>query len=219
MMDIEYTGPTRYDYGDSDSETDTASTPAPIQPFVFRLKPLATPPTTLLIDLLPATSKEPYASARKIGTVYAPCTQPQQSPLSGLQANASLSHIVESSPGVVRVLASNQVPLDLQHRWAETVIGRLNPKRVVLVDRLEVAGEFRSPAVLASQVIVGLAAAVLNYADIRGIACVHVRGKGSVRDEDLDTLFGEYKAAAAAAAASEQDSCNIKHETSTSLYL
>ncbi|KAJ1818306.1 hypothetical protein LPJ56_001849 [Coemansia sp. RSA 2599] len=225
-MDIEYLGPTRYDFGDSDSEEEYAPSGLSATPatFTLRLLPGVTLSPTLVISLLPWSDKSTSSGlAKKIGTIYAPCIQPnRQMPIGNVVANSALGHIVEGCDGVLYVLASAALPLELQHGWVRTVFEKLGPQRVVVLDELENAGEFGSPAVLASAVIVGLTAAVLNYADTYGIPCRHVRGgNGLVGAADIDAMFTKASSASLGKHTQHAESRGdtIKHEVSTSLYV
>ncbi|KAJ1642907.1 hypothetical protein LPJ64_005284, partial [Coemansia asiatica] len=190
-MDIEYLGPTRYDFGDSDSEEETVSCSLSTAPptFTLRLLPGIASPQTLVISQLPWNEKGSGGLANKVGTIYAPCTQPSRKmPVGNVSTNNALGHVVEGSDGMLYVLADAALPLELQHGWVRAVFAKLNPRRVVVIDELEDTGEFRSPAVLASAVIVGLAAAILNFADTFGIPCRHIRGTNAaiVSAADID---------------------------------
>ncbi|KAJ2464789.1 hypothetical protein GGI03_003027, partial [Coemansia sp. RSA 2337] len=131
--------------------------------------------------------------------------------------------------GLVYVVASPSIPAELQHGWVRAVAEKLSPKRVLLVDALEadlqpVAGfnSYHSPAVLASAVIVGVAAAVLNYADAYGIPCRHLRVSGRPLDrllvrEEVDAQFSSELGSRSALASHMADV--IRHDVSASLYL
>ncbi|KAI9505138.1 hypothetical protein GGI25_000357 [Coemansia spiralis] len=202
-MDLGYEDPiTRYDSSDSEDEASyPVPAPAPLN-FVVRLSPLfGKHADTLVIRLLPLPA-DPNAGASgkiegglapsftQVGVIYAPAAQPKNRlPLGGtsLQTNNALARILQASDGVVHVAASASTSPELQHGWAHAVVAKLNPKRIVLVDALEadmlqrpsanaaLANTYRSPAVLASVIVVGLAAAVLNYADTYCIPSRHVR--------------------------------------------
>ncbi|KAJ2705458.1 hypothetical protein FB645_002441 [Coemansia sp. IMI 203386] len=222
-MEIEYLGPTRYDFGDSDSEDDVSPNNILETPPVFtlRLQPNVVLPTTLVINLQSTNVYCTSGLGTKIGVIYAPCTQPsRQMPIGNTVAtNSALGHIMEIN-GVVYVFANSALPLELQHGWVKTVFERIRPERVVLVDEVLGEAEFRSPAVLASVVIVGLSAAVLNYADTYGVACRHVRGaKKLVGAKDIDELFKENQESAGKRYQQGSYTDTIKHEVSTSLYV
>ncbi|KAJ2582522.1 hypothetical protein GGH95_001485, partial [Coemansia sp. RSA 1836] len=166
-----------------------------------------------------------------IGIAYAPAAQQSSSLAIGnsSQTNSALARILRAADGVVHVVASHTVPAELQHGWVRAVAGRLEPKRLLLVDTLDAdlmsveAGlnSYRSPAVLASAVIVGLAAAVLNYADAYDIPCRHMRISGRppnrlLTREEVDAQFSsEHGSRSAPASAADL----IRHDVSASLYL
>ncbi|KAJ1668348.1 hypothetical protein IW140_000348 [Coemansia sp. RSA 1813] len=142
----------------------------------------------------------------QMGVIYAPVAQPKNKlPLgdaSCVQTNNALARILqEHDSGTMYVVASGATPPEVQHAWIRAVAGNLSLERIVLVDALEVDGmgaslannRYRSPAVLASAIVVGLAAAILNYADTYSVPCRHVRIDGGVAPvlsaEDIDALF------------------------------
>ncbi|KAJ2743510.1 hypothetical protein GGI20_003695 [Coemansia sp. BCRC 34301] len=243
-MDIEYLDPTRYDDCSSDSEEDTTSAPLPKPTYVVRLKPgfAAKEHDTVVISLLqpPALSQlaadggglAASGQYEQIGIAYAPAAQQPSSMAIGnsLQVNNALARILRTADGVVHVMASPTVPAELQHGWVRAVASKLEPKRLLLVDALDNNGlvaveaglnSYRSPAVLASAVIVGLAAAVLNYADACGIPCRHIReGRRLphrlVTREEIDAQFSsEHDIRSAPTCASDM----VPHKISMSLYL
>ncbi|KAJ2067570.1 hypothetical protein GGI08_001315 [Coemansia sp. S2] len=244
-MDIEYLDPTGYDDCSSDSEEDTTATPLSKPTFVVRLKPgytAAGNADTVVISLLPPPSLSPLAATdggglapspqyEQIGVAYAPAAQQPSSLVIGnsLQVNNALARILQTQDGLVYVVASPSIPAELQHGWVRAVAEKLSPKRVLLVDALEadlqpVAGfnSYRSPAVLASAVIVGVAAAVLNYTDSYGIPCRHLRVSGRPLDrllvrEEVDAQFSSELGSHSALASHTADV--ICHDVSASLYL
>ncbi|KAJ2837845.1 hypothetical protein FBU31_001057 [Coemansia sp. 'formosensis'] len=245
-MDVEYLEPTRYDDCSSDSEEDTTATPLATPAFVVRLKPgfsATGKADTLVISLLPPPSLPPPAATgggglapqyEQIGVAYAPAAQQPGSLAIGnsLQVNNALARILRAQDGVVHVVASASIPAELQHGWVRAVAEKLGPKRVLLVDALDAelqpvavsAGlnSYRSPAVLASAVIVGVAAAVLNYADAYDIPCRHLRVSGQLMDhllarEEVDAQFSSELDGRTNLASYSADA--IRHEVSASLYL
>ncbi|KAJ2758523.1 hypothetical protein H4S06_002658, partial [Coemansia sp. BCRC 34490] len=120
--------------------------------------------------------------------------------------NSALARIVQpaaasSADGqasVVYVVASSSTPLTVQHAWIRAVAGKLQPARIVVVDApQDTEGPRNSQAPAA--MVVGLAAAVLNYADTHGVPCRHVRldhaaaplGAPLLQTEEVDALFDE----------------------------
>ncbi|KAJ2866199.1 hypothetical protein GGH94_001730 [Coemansia aciculifera] len=247
-MDIEYLDPTGYDDCSSDSEEDTTATPLTKPAFVVRLKPghsATGNADTVVISLLPPPSLSPLAASdsgglapssqyEQIGVAYAPAAQQPSSLAIGnsLQVNNALARILQTQDGIVHVVTSPSIPAELQHGWVRAIAEKLTPKRVLLVDALDAdlqpvavsAGlnSYRSPAVLASAVIVGLAAAVLNYADAYGISCRHLRVSGRPLDrllirEEVDAQFASEVDSRTAMASYTADV--IRHEVAASLYL
>ncbi|KAJ2491722.1 hypothetical protein IWW37_002046 [Coemansia sp. RSA 2050] len=246
-MDVEYLDPTRYDDCSSDSDEDTAIAPFTKPAFVVRLKPghfTTGNADTVVISLLPPPTISPHTAAdsgglaapshhEQIGVVYAPATQQPSSLAIGnsLQVNSALARILQTKDGVVHVVASPSIPAEVQHGWVRAVAEKLGPKRLLLVDALDAnllpqaastgLSSYRSPAVLASAVIIGLSAAVLNYADTRGIPCRHLRVSGRhlgclLSREEIDVQFasdGGYNALATLT------NDVIRREVAASLYL
>ncbi|KAJ2785091.1 hypothetical protein GGI15_002031 [Coemansia interrupta] len=183
-MDIEYLGPTRYDYGDSDSDSEPADTPrAP--PITVRLKRSLTPPTTLVLS--------PYTPphAQPLGLIHTPVNSPTTHPL-GLTPSMTQSPLFQLTPATMHLSLDPQaIPLDLLHPWVLALCSRVGMRRIVVVSCSNTADQrFRSPAVLAGKVVTGLPAAVMNYADARGIPCRHVVDKEVLlSDQEIDALF------------------------------
>ncbi|KAI7834199.1 hypothetical protein BX661DRAFT_176790 [Kickxella alabastrina] len=212
MMDVEYVGPTRYDYGDSDSDSDDTSISPPSPPkFTVRLSPNYKPthPTTLTISLH-APPKEESTTTKKLGIIYAPCTQANmKSPLGLCSVNASLGQIFQKTPGSVWVWVSRDMPVELHYGWVRALVEKFGldaVRELVVVDDVRV----RRP------VVVGLPAAVMNYADAVGLRCTYVR----------DPMVAAATAAGAGAAVDmlmvgreEVVRDELDHEISTSLYL
>ncbi|KAJ2344747.1 hypothetical protein IWW50_005840 [Coemansia erecta] len=216
-MDVEYLGPTRYDYDTSDSdEASAAPSPTPLS-YVIRLKPTFHSNTdTLVISLLPSTRV-----GEQIGVIYAPAAPPKQMPIfGGMQTNNALARVFWAD-GCVQI-AATQVPVELQFGWIQAVAQRLSPQRIVVVDKDEadVTGmnEFRSPAVLASAIVVGLPAAVLNYAEAFKIPCRHVRVGAhlgvELGRESVDALFDSQQSPHTA-----EYPAALHHDVSASLYV
>ncbi|KAJ2778150.1 hypothetical protein GGI18_004094 [Coemansia linderi] len=246
-MDVEYLDPTRYDDCSSDSEEDTTATPLTKPAFVVRLKPghFGTGSAdTVVISLLPPPTTSPHAASdngglaapshyEKIGVVYAPAAQQPSSLAIGnsLQVNSALARILQTKDGIVHVVANPSIPAELQHGWVRAVAEKLGPKRLLLVDALDTdqlprgasAGlnSYRSPAVLASAVIIGMAAAVLNYADTYSIPCRHLRVNG----QHLSRLLGQEEINEQFASGGDHNAQAvltgdvIRHEVAASLYL
>ncbi|KAJ1841262.1 hypothetical protein LPJ70_004293 [Coemansia sp. RSA 2708] len=212
-MDVEYLGPTRYDYDTSDEEG--AALPSTAPPvFVVRLQPtFQEPADTLVISLVPLA-----AADKQIGVVYSPAPPPKQLPFSGgLQTNNALARVFWAN-GMLQIAATEQ-PTELQFGWIQVVAGRLSPKRIVVVDTdtAMALNEFRSPAVLASKIVLGLPAAVLNYAEAYDIPCRHVRADGQTAmldRETVDRLFASKQAEHAA-----DQLAALRHDVSVSLYV
>ncbi|KAJ2006365.1 hypothetical protein GGI04_001173 [Coemansia thaxteri] len=196
-MDIEYQEPTGYDGYSSDSCEEEEARAAPIPPpvFVVRIKPGCLDDDRqqqqgvgLLVISLDEEGGEDGVGCERIGVVYAPTTSSKQ-PLGGGRAGGRAGgsgegralasifrHPGESGGTAVRVAGSSAMPAELQHGWVRAVCARLRPTRIVVVvgggsGHPWVETAYRSAAVLASAVAVGLAAAVMNYADTYGIPC------------------------------------------------
>ncbi|KAJ2890008.1 hypothetical protein IWW38_004370, partial [Coemansia aciculifera] len=175
-----------------------------------------------------------------IGVAYAPAAQPTggSSDLAignSSQVSSALSRIFlqPTEDSVIHVVASPTVPAELQHGWVRAVAEKLKPKRMLLVDTLDndlataagIGSSYRSPAVLASAVVVGLAAAVLNYADAYGIPCRHMRVSGQLplqllTREQIDAQFSSsdpHASHSVLQASSASDM--LRHDVSASLYL
>ncbi|KAJ1719357.1 hypothetical protein LPJ53_005868 [Coemansia erecta] len=208
-MDIEYLGPTRYDYGDSDSESECESPSTP-PPITVRLKRSIARPTTLVIS--------PHApSGPRVGLVYAPIHSPTH-PLGAHTPSPSLGSVLQTDKSTMHVLVDRTsiMPVELQHAWVRAVCDRLEMQRIVVVDAGDVEGQFRSPGVMAGQVIVGLPAAVMNYADARGIPCRHVRGQRALDTQEIDALFAQQ---AEPDTRDAGDAEALRPEVATSLYV
>ncbi|KAJ1935446.1 hypothetical protein FBU59_005385, partial [Linderina macrospora] len=179
-MSFEYLGPTRYDGSDSEDEQPLTTTTAPASFVVRTTRDLPASPT-VIIDLTQSSTSDQQMTP--LGVIYAP-TPAKQHPLgASLSTSAALSRIVRHSDGTVRVLAHPGLASEMQHGWVRAVLGKLQPKRIVVVDSLlvsaagagsEAAGAYHTPAVLASVLVLGVAAAVVNYAETYGVPCRHV---------------------------------------------
>ncbi|KAJ2379923.1 hypothetical protein GGI05_006480 [Coemansia sp. RSA 2603] len=168
-MDIEYLGPSRNDYGDSDSESEAPEA----LPITVRLRPGVPKPTTLVV------SPHAPASGSKIGVIQLP-TSSSTHPLGGLTATTSQHHILQSTD-TFHVVVSRVVAVELQRAWAQAVCSQVGMRRIVVVD----TGD---QDVQGAPVVVGLAAAVMNYADARGIPCRYVRDS-VVGEQEIEELF------------------------------
>ncbi|KAJ2503468.1 hypothetical protein GGH96_000258 [Coemansia sp. RSA 1972] len=204
-MDVEYLDPCRYDYDTSDDEGAEAGTEPS---FVVRLKPThSVAPSTLVISLVPFEGEQ-------IGVVYSPAQPSKHQPLSNsTQTTSMLARIYWANS--MHVVAASSVSVELQYGWVQKVCAKLSPSRIVVVDD-NVGGqsEFRSPAVLASALVLGLPAAVMNYAEVFGVPCRHVRDSHMQLAETVDALF----------ATKQQDHTRdhldaLDHSVSTSLYV
>ncbi|KAJ2146898.1 hypothetical protein EV180_000566 [Coemansia sp. RSA 518] len=180
-MDVEYLDPCRYDYDTSDDECPTDSTPS----FVVRLKPVhSVPRTTLVISLVP------FNEGEQIGLIYSSAQPPQLQPFSNsTQTTTTLSRIYWAHS--MHVVAATSLPAELQFGWVQKVCEKISPTRIVVVDaKVSGQSEFRSPAVLASALVLGLPAAVMNYAEVFGVPCRHVRDcRMELTAERVDALF------------------------------
>ncbi|KAJ2667156.1 hypothetical protein IW148_000257 [Coemansia sp. RSA 1199] len=204
-MDVEYLDPCRYDYDTSDDESSDAATPPA---FVVRLKPPLSVARTLLISLVPFAGEQ-------IGLVYSPAQPPKHQPLStSTQSTSALSRIFWANS--MHVVVATSLSAELQFGWVRELCAKLSPSRIVVVDAHSGGpNEFRSPAVLASALVVGLPAAVMNYAEAFGVPCRHVRvdGQKALSVEDVDALFASKQQVHAA------DSFMLDHSVPTSLYV
>ncbi|KAJ2653587.1 hypothetical protein IWW40_000281 [Coemansia sp. RSA 1250] len=191
-MDIEYFGPTRYDYDTSDDES--ATEPAAAPSFVVRIVPkFASSSNTLVISLVPFVPSE---HAEQIGVVYSPAAPPKQLPFSGnMQTNNALARVFWAH-NMVQIATCEQ-PAELQFGWIQAVAQKLSPRRIVVVYAdapAHAMNEYRSPAVLASAIILGLPAAAMNYAEAFGVPCRHIRVNGPpaigmLQSDAVDSLF------------------------------
>ncbi|KAJ1948125.1 hypothetical protein EC988_005298 [Linderina pennispora] len=184
-MSFEYLGPTRYDSSDSEDEQPLSRTLAAAS-FIVRTTADLARPETVIIDLTPAASSQ---GTSPVGVVYAPTASAQYPVGSTLATTAGLSRIVQHADGTVRVLANAKLPVELQHGWVRAVLEKLQPQRLVVVDSLTAPGMYCAPAVLASVLVVGVAAAAANYAETYRVEFRHVRRSGGVAAEDVDGLF------------------------------
>ncbi|KAJ2518749.1 hypothetical protein H4217_003115 [Coemansia sp. RSA 1939] len=160
------------------------------------------------------------AEYTQVGVVYAPVAQTRGTrnrnrlPVGDgkcMQTNSALARIVQPTAAtttaassandqapVVYVVASSSTPLTAQHAWIRAVAGKLQPARIVVVDAPEETEGPRNSQAPAAMVV-GLAAAVLNYADTHGVPCRHVRlnhaaapsGAPLLQTEEVDALFDE----------------------------
>ncbi|KAJ1729777.1 hypothetical protein LPJ61_003359 [Coemansia biformis] len=234
-MDFAYESPVRYDHSDSEDD----GTPVPPAPsFVVRLGPAAPARAdTLVISLLPQPAGGGGglgAGHEQVGVVYAPAAPPKQLPLGGAsrQVNNALARVFQADDAVW-VVAGAGMPPELHHGWVRAVAARLPPRRIVVLDALDAdvlaAGTsamntFRSPAVLASEIVVGLAAAVLNYAETAAIPCRHVRVDGRrapppLGPAEISVLFASPPRAPGGQDAAARPEAAIRHDVSTSLYM
>ncbi|KAJ2559531.1 hypothetical protein EV175_000289 [Coemansia sp. RSA 1933] len=202
-MDLGYDEPfTRYGSSSSDSEDEstTAASPVTRNKTVVRLsRAFERRSSTVVISLVPLAG----SGYRQVGVVYAPVSPQGRTKLplgdaKCMQTNGGLARIlVDADDGqTVYVVASGDMPAAVQHAWVRALGGGLSIERIVLVDALDTGGaaadgiKYRSPAVLASTMVVGLAAAILNYADTYGVPCRHVRTDSAVAPAlDIDALF------------------------------
>ncbi|KAJ2157214.1 hypothetical protein GGF46_004659 [Coemansia sp. RSA 552] len=219
---MDYLGPIRCD----DSSDDEAHTAPPTPAFVVRLKPAAVRSAdTLVVSLVPPPT-DGGGLGEAVGVVYAPASVCGQLPLGGsVRTNNALARVFQAAgDSTVRIIASSSMPVELQHGWVKAVAGRLSPKRIVLVDSPASSAEswmnqYRSPAVLAAEIVVGLAAAVINHADMYGIPCRHIRADTfpELGKDKIDALF----AAAGSQAGPEtaDPSAALCREVATSLYV
>ncbi|KAJ2078542.1 hypothetical protein H4R24_004401 [Coemansia sp. RSA 988] len=205
-MDFDYEGPTRYD--NSDSEDEQALVTKPVEPsYVVRIKPTVSAVNgTLVVSLLNGDESGLEASSQ-IGVVYAPAapTKPQQQPVGNatMQVNNALARIFSVGSAIQVVMVSATMPIELQYGWIRAVAKSLRPSRIVVLDALDAGRQsaatsqmnaYRSPAVLASAIVVGLPAAVLNYADTFGLPCCHVRTDDQrqsmlLNEKEINALF------------------------------
>ncbi|KAJ2844780.1 hypothetical protein IWW36_005049, partial [Coemansia brasiliensis] len=197
-MDIEYFGPTRYDYDTSDDESAVAE-PTASPSFVVRIKPkFASSLSTLVISLVPFV---PNKHAEQIGIVYSPAAPPKQLPFSGnMQTNNALARVFWAH-NMIQIATCEQ-PAELQFGWIQAVAQKLSPQRLVIVYADATAhamNEYRSPAVLSSAIILGLPAAAMNYAEAFDVPCRHIRVSGlpaidMLQAEAVDSLFASHQA-------------------------
>ncbi|KAJ2780021.1 hypothetical protein H4R18_003676 [Coemansia javaensis] len=230
-MDVVYESPGRYDGSDSESEDAAGAAPE----FVVRLRAEAAEAAaggTVVISLLGELPAGAGDALEQIGVVYAPAAAPSSSagrrrqllPLGGgaQHADNALGRIFQGAAAVVWVAASADTPPELHHGWVRAVAARLRPTRIVVVDALAAATAFRSPAVLASAVVVGLAAAVLNYAEVAAVPCRHVRTDPLglsppplLGPAEIDALFAKDGPAAAA----PQGPAALREDVAAAVYL
>ncbi|KAI8325963.1 hypothetical protein GQ54DRAFT_160845 [Martensiomyces pterosporus] len=245
-MSFEYLGPTRYD--SSDSEDEALSEPTVLSPpaprFVVRIKPSFLPAVqaaeTLAIRLLPTPATEgglEDSQYEQIGLIYSPAvSRKQQFPIGAtLQTSNALARILKapSDGAVIHVLANTELPSHLQHGWVRALMENLKPKRIVLLDTLDAdlrsagaasTNAYHTPAVLASVLILGLSAAVLNYAETYKVPCRHLRVSGGqlagrlISAKDAEALF-DGTARSGRQQSTAADSDMIRHDVSTSLYV
>ncbi|KAJ1965274.1 hypothetical protein GGI12_000878 [Dipsacomyces acuminosporus] len=251
-MSFDYLGPTRYDSSDSEDEalSESLALHPPKPAFVVRIKPAfklaeGQATNTLVVNLLPANAAAAAAASscfgsdfEQIGIIYAPAaSQRQQFPIGkSIQTDGAIARIFKSTASegsVVHVLANPDLPSQLQHGWVRALAEELRPQRVVLVDTLDSdirsAGiasmnAYHTPAVLASVLILGLSAAILNYAETYSVPCRHLRVSGqqlsdcAVGIKDIDRLF-DNDGQKGSQHSTSADSDMIRHDVSTSLYL
>lgn len=232
-------------------DVDTYS-PPPTPQFVVRIKPEfqknLSAANTLVISLVPFKNED--TQHKQVGVIYAPAAQ--QKPLPSTQqllplgwsdfnsqspaaANSALAYILVHSD-MVCVMASPTVPAELQHGWIRAVAEKLQPQRLVLVDTISsdantdhsgvsvMLNPYRSPAVLASAMVVGMAAAVLNYAETYSKPIRHVRltsrpDSSYLDAANIDGLFSQENGYPTTSSASSVDADMIHNNVSTSLYL
>ncbi|KAJ2663190.1 hypothetical protein IWW48_001511 [Coemansia sp. RSA 1200] len=184
---------------------------------VISLLPLRTQTDTKggLAAAAAATEGPEAAEYTQVGVVYAPVAQTRRTgnrnrlPVGDgrcMQTNSALARIIQPTTTaansaddqapVVYVVASSATPSAVQHAWIRAVAGKLQPARLVVVDALEETDGPRNSQAPAAMVV-GLAAAVLNYADTHGVPCGHVRlnhtaapsGAPLLQIAELDALF------------------------------
>ncbi|KAJ2610443.1 hypothetical protein H4S08_003609 [Coemansia sp. RSA 1365] len=234
-MDFEYEGPTRYD--SSDSEDELLPAVAPAEPsFVVRIKPKVSLNTETLVVSLLNGDESGLEANNQIGIVYAPAapTKQQQQPVgnASMQVNNALARIFSVGSATQVVVVSASMPIELQYGWIRAVVKRLRPNRIVVLNALDAGGQaagtshmnaYRSPAVLASTIVVGLAAAVLNYAETFGLPCRHARADDYqqlmlLNEKEINTLFvNELQASADHTVA--DPSTALRRDVSASLYV
>ncbi|KAJ2775532.1 hypothetical protein IWQ57_000396 [Coemansia nantahalensis] len=225
-MDFAYESPARYDHSDSEDESTPAAVAAPS--FVVRLGPAAPARAeTLVVSLLPVSGSGLGDGRTQVGVVYAPAAPPKWQPLGASeQVHSGLARIFLCD-GAVWAVAGAGMPTELHHGWVRAVAARLQPRRIVVVDALDAdviatgtsaMNTFRSPAVLASAIVIGLAAAVLNYAETAAIPCRHLRIDGHqvpspLGAAEINALFD------AAPSAPARPEAVLRRDVSTSLYV
>ncbi|KAJ2705913.1 hypothetical protein H4R19_005065 [Coemansia spiralis] len=228
-MDLEYASPARYDHSDSEDDSPSAAA-APTPSFVVRLGPGAPARAeTLVVSLLPPGRCGLGDGKAQVGVVYAPAAPPKLQPLGGSQQVHNALARVFAADGATWVVASAAMPTELHHGWVRAVAARLRPQRIVVVDALDAdvlatgasaMNTFRSPAVLASAIVIGLAAAVLNYAETAAVPCRHLRIDGrqplpALGPAEINALFDAAPPVPTAAAAE----AILRRDVSTSLYV
>ncbi|KAJ2805384.1 hypothetical protein H4R20_002109 [Coemansia guatemalensis] len=234
-MDFEYEGPTRYDSNDSEDELSPVAAPAEPS-FVVRIKPAVSADNGTLVVSLLNGDKSGLEASNQIGVVYAPAapSKQQQQPVGNgsMQVNNALARIFSVGSAVQAVVVSASMPIELQHGWIRAVVKRLRPSRIVVLDALDAGGQaantsqmnaYRSPAVLASAIVVGLPAAVLNYAETFGLPCRHVRTEDRrqpvlLNEKEINALFANEQQPSAAYTLADPSTA-LRRDVSTSLYV